>query len=167
MLLENAYLLGKYKIRKGESMLKNLSIKSIEPSGIMAMIAQLNGEILEDKTYFEKYIDGVYRHDGFKFNFDSFIEDNTFDTLTDKWVTYGVCDSYEQVLELYENLLSDPDKNYVIGLSTVRRKDQSSDGGWRWHKWGEYIGTQNPQHEYLYDDTHIDEIYCYHIYEIA
>lgn len=148
-------------------MLKNLSIKSIEPSGIMAMISQINGENLADGTYFEKYIDGVYRHDGFKFNFDSFIKDNTFDTLTDEWVTYGVCDNYEQILERYDNLLSNPDKNYVVGLCTVRRKDQGPDGGWRWHKWGKYIGTQNPQHEYLYDDTHIDEIYCYHIYEIA
>lgn len=32
--------------------------------------------------------------------------------------------------------------------------------------WGAYIGNQNPQHEYIYDDKHIDKVYCYHIYEI-
>lgn len=148
-------------------MLVNLAIRSIEPDGIMALIAQMNGEDLAGGTYFEKYVDGVYRHDGFKFNFDSFIKDNTFDTIIDKWISSGVCDNYEQVLEHKEKLLSDTDKKYVVGLSTVRRKDQSPEGGWRWHKWGEYIGTQNPQHEYLYDDTHIDTVYCYRIYEIA
>lgn len=148
-------------------MLTNLTIRSIKPDGIMAMIAQMNGEDLTNGTYFEKYTDGVYRHDGFKFNFDSFIKDNTFDTIIDEWVSSGVCDNYEQMLECNEKLFSDPNKKYVVGLSTVRRKDQSPEGGWRWHKWGEYIGTQNPQHEYLYDDTHIDTVYCYHIYEIA
>lgn len=148
-------------------MLKNLDIVRIEPSGIMAMIAQINGENLSEGTYFEKYIDGLYRHDGYKFNFDNFIKENTTNTIINDWVASGVCDNYEQILEAHEKLFSDANKNYVVGLSTVRRKDQGSDGGWRWHKWGRYIGKQNPQHEYLYDDTHIDEVYCYHIYEIA
>lgn len=89
------------------------------------------------------------------------------DRVGERWVSSGVCDNYEQMLEYNEKLFSDPDKKYVVGLSTVRRKDQSPEGGWRWHKWGEYIGTQNPQHEYLYDDTHIDEVFYYRIYEIA
>ena len=63
-------------------------------------------------------------------------------------------------------ILNNPNKNFVIGLSTVERDRQPSDGGWRWHKWGEYIGNQNPEHEYLYDDIHIDKVYCFHIYEI-
>ena len=91
-------------------MLTNLIIRNIEPDGIMAMIARMNGETLEDSTYFEKYIDGVYRHDGFKFNFDSFIKDNTFNTIVDEWVSSGVCDNYEQMLEYNEKLLSDPNK---------------------------------------------------------
>ena len=148
-------------------MLTNLMIRNIEPDRVMAMIAQANGENLEDGTYFEKYMDGVYRHDGFKFNFDSFIKSNTYDTILNDWVSSGVCDSYVQVLEYYEKLFSDPNKKYVVGLSTVRRSDQSPEGGWRWHKWGRYIGTQNPQHEYLYDDKCIDQVYCYRIYEIA
>lgn len=57
-------------------------------------------------------------------------------------------------------------RSYLIGLSTVNRKDEPEGGGWRWGKWGKYIGTQKPQHEYIYNDTHIDTVYCYHIYEI-
>lgn len=29
-----------------------------------------------------------------------------------------------------------------------------------------YIGIQNPQYEYLYDEEDIEKVYCYHIYEV-
>ena len=31
-------------------------------------------------------------------------------------------------------------------------------GGWRWHKWGEYIGKHNPQYEYLDHESGIDYV---------
>lgn len=149
-------------------MLKNLDIVSIMPSGIMAMLAQAihKVDIANADSMFSHYETGVYRHDGFKFNFDVFIEGNCINSIKDKWVAYGVCDNYKQILEHYKELLNSEDKSYVIGLSTVNRKDEPEDGGWRWGGWGKYIGTQNPQHEYIYNDTHIDTVYCYHIYEI-
>ena len=148
-------------------MLKDLSYHTTQPSEIYAMVASINGVDLScEKNYFEHYTTGVYRHDGYIFNFDGFIEERCMEDIIDKWVMYGVCDDYAQILEKYNNLLNNPNKNYVIGLSVVKREEQPSYGGWRWHKWGEYIGTQNPEHEYLYDDTHIDKVYCFHIYEI-
>jgi hypothetical protein len=40
-------------------------------------------------------------------------------------------------------------------------------GGWRWHKWGEYIGTGQPTTEYLDDEEKFnDGIYTYHIEQI-
>lgn len=148
-------------------MLKNLNYYTTQPSEIFAMIARINGtDLSSEEKYFEHYATGVYRHDGYKFNFDNFIEERCMESINDRWVKYGVCDDYSQVCENYGALLSDPNKHYVIGLSTVERKNQPSDGGWRWHKWGEYIGNQEPRHEYLYDDTHIDKVYCFHIYEI-
>lgn len=78
--------------------------------------------------------------------------------------SYGVCDNIDQILALYSELDAD-DRRFVVTLTRIRRADQSESGGWRWHKWGEYIGTQKPEHEYLYDDTHIDEVFVYHIYE--
>ncbi|QWU14363.1 hypothetical protein SAMN04487895_101668 [Paenibacillus sophorae] len=79
---------------------------------------------------------------------------------------YGVCDDYQQVLDQYPELEID-DRKFVLGLSKTTKRNQSSSGGWRWEKWGEYIGKQNSQADYLYDEPEIEEIYCYHIYEIA
>jgi hypothetical protein len=79
-----------------------------------------------------------------------------------KGISYGVCDNWEQIIEQAPNLLTCPEK-LVIFLGEVVRKDQSPEGGWRWHKWGPYIGTQNPQCEYIYDEEGIEKVYCYHI----
>lgn len=81
--------------------------------------------------------------------------------------SYGTADTVQQVLMKYERVISNPDVKIVFCFHTIKRKDQSPDGGWRWHKNGEYIGTKEPQHEYLYDDTHIDEIVQFHVYLIG
>ncbi len=78
--------------------------------------------------------------------------------------SYGVCDSVDQLLETY-SFDNDPRK-LVISLTKVSKANQSPDGGWRWHKWGEYIGTFTPCCEYLYDEVGIEEVYVYHIYEL-
>ena len=75
---------------------------------------------------------------------------------------YGVCDNYEQVLEHCKDFIEKVD--CIITVTPIIRETEPDWGGWRWHKWGEYIGTQNPQHEYLYHDKHIDKVYVYHIY---
>lgn len=149
-------------------MLKDLDIICVAPTGIMAVLAESLHDIniKDTNTMFEKYSTGIYRHDGFKFNFDHFIERNCIDTIVDKWVHYGVCDNWEQVVEYHKELFSNPDKNYVVGLSTVIRANEPSEGGFRPHRWGPYIGTQKLEHEYFYDDTDVDKIYTYHIYEI-
>lgn len=80
---------------------------------------------------------------------------------------YGVCDNVEQVLERYKQWLELPGRKFCISFTKVTKSEQESQYGWRWHKWGEYIGTKEPRCEYLYDeDENIQEIYCYHIYEI-
>ena len=78
---------------------------------------------------------------------------------------YGICDNYQQILDKWPHLEIDT-KKYFITLVQMNREDQPDDGGWRWHKWGEYIGIQNPQHEYLFYEEHIDTVYTYHIYTI-
>lgn len=79
--------------------------------------------------------------------------------------SYGVCDNIEQLLFTCPELEASDTRKFVITLTPITRIDEPSSGGWRWHKWGEYIGTQNPQHEYLFHDKHIDMVYVYHIYE--
>lgn len=77
---------------------------------------------------------------------------------------YGVCDSVRQVLDKVKPLY-DPKREFVVLFTPVMRHNQSSEGGWRWHKWGEYIGNKDSQCEYLYDEPNIDGVLIYHIYE--
>lgn len=79
--------------------------------------------------------------------------------------TYGVCDSPVQLLAAYD-FENDP-RPLFISMVEIRREDQESSGGWRYHKWGDYIGSQNPQSEYLYDDKHIEAVWTYHVYELV
>lgn len=66
--------------------------------------------------------------------------------------TYGVADNIEQIKDYYKEEIADEAKKYVICVTPVWQERQSKQGGWRWHKWGEYIGKLNPQCEYLYDE---------------
>ena len=78
---------------------------------------------------------------------------------------YGVCDYPQQVLEKYPSLATCKD-NFVITVVRLLKEDEPADGGWRWHKWGPYIGKQNPQCEYLADEPVIEEAFTFHIYHI-
>jgi hypothetical protein len=78
--------------------------------------------------------------------------------------SYGVCDSPDQILAQCPELFA-PDRGFVITVTPVIRKNQNPQGGWRWHKWGPYIGTHKIQHEYLYDEEGIEQVLVFHIYE--
>jgi hypothetical protein len=78
--------------------------------------------------------------------------------------SYGVCDRVAQVLALYPEL-ENSDRKFIVTFTDVRKNQQPSSGGWRWHKWGRYIGIHKPQHEYIYDEEGIDAVCVFHIYE--
>lgn len=80
--------------------------------------------------------------------------------------SYGVADSIEQVLEKYKPYVDDPKNHFCFSFTEVRKDQQSERGGWRWHKWGGYIGTQEPQHEYLYDEPNIESVWVFSVYRI-
>ena len=78
---------------------------------------------------------------------------------------YGVCDSPEQFMAaLGDRIAADPSQ-FVVSFTRVARSEQSPEVGWRWRKWGPYIGTQSPQCEYIHDEPEIAEVYCYHVFE--
>lgn len=80
---------------------------------------------------------------------------------------YGVCDSVEQFLEVYKDALAEPHRRFVVGFTCVRKADEPPDGGWRWHKWGPYIGKQKVSGcEYLYDEPNVEQVYCFSIIEL-
>lgn len=96
------------------------------------------------------------------------------DLIAEKWPEfkgwgpncYGVCDTPEQLTEKFPQIEADP-RRFVIHFAHISKKDQSPQGGWRWHKWGQYVGDGEPTCEYLYDEPGFDDgVYVYHIYEV-
>lgn len=127
------------------------------------MMAQIHGRSPEAK----ELRTGIYEigHCGSSAFLEDFEQYDSFSSdLRNYRGNYGVCDNVEQLLARYPELEA-PGREFVVTVTPVRRADQPASGGWRWHKWGDYIGTQGPRHEYLFDDTHIDEVLVFHIYE--
>ena len=117
--------------------------------------------------FFEHIHHSVGVYEIYRFNFDMLVAGVAFDQYPDlKSIDcYGVCDNWKQLIERYPEL-SESSKNYCISITAIDPASQPEFDGWRWHKWGEYIGTQSPTYEYIYDEPVIDLVYCYHIYQI-
>lgn len=87
------------------------------------------------------------------------------------WCDYGVADNASQVLDYYYSLYEQnkeymKEQRFIIMLTPIFKEDQPENGGWRWHKWGQYIGKFEPENEYLFDETGIDYVYCFKILEV-
>ena len=96
---------------------------------------------------------------------------NTFLGLRGKeenWLScYGVCDSPEQFTDRYEKRLEEDPRNLMVSFLKIKKSEEGKKGGWRWHKWGPYIGDKHPQYEHIADeDDSIQVVYCYHVREI-
>ena len=84
---------------------------------------------------------------------------------------YGVADSIEQIKEYFKEEIEDPNRKYFITATPVfqDKKNKGKGGGWRWHKWGEYIGKLDSKCEYLDDEDFGNDfkyIICFHLYEV-
>ncbi len=81
--------------------------------------------------------------------------------------TYGVADNLQQIVDFYNTNEDGFFKgNHVISCFEVHRNPNAPYSGWRWHKWGQYIGTQNPRCEYLNDEPEIEKVVCFSIYKV-
>lgn len=84
--------------------------------------------------------------------------------------SYGVCDSPRQFIDRYKKALADDAVRTFFCTFTHIAKDPSNrgqGGGWRWHKWGPYIGEGKPECEYLDDeDGFADGVWVYHVLQI-
>ena len=118
---------------------------------------------------------------GFNFSYDEFLEckdgnipyKQSYDTFAPTYhkSQYGVADSLEQIKEYFKEEIEDLNRNFIITIAGVYqdKDNKGKGGGWRWHKWGEYIGKLNPQCEYLDDEDFGDDfecVICFHLYEI-
>lgn len=111
--------------------------------------------------------DGIYQS-AFAFNFpeNEFVETSVrkswsdrYDFLEDHKSTYGVADSVQQIKEFYKEEVEDTENKYFIYVTPVWQEleNKGKGGGWRWHKWGRYIGELDPQCEYLDDEDFGDD----------
>lgn len=95
-------------------------------------------------------------------------EDSQF-WLEDKYDRFfsGVCDNASQALEYLENLEKELNTDFgdcVLEMSLIYKAYQPKENGWRWHKWGPYIGIKNPQYEYIADeDESIKAVWCFQL----
>lgn len=80
---------------------------------------------------------------------------------------YGVCDSIEQFNDKFLEVLQASADAYCVSFTEVRKADQPDHGGWRWHKWGPYVGAGEPQYEYLAEEEGFESVFCFHIYKIV
>lgn len=77
----------------------------------------------------------------------------------------GVCDSVEQFKQDVVPLLEKHPEHLIVSMTHIDKKTQPADGGWRWRKWGPYIGKGTPTHEYLGEEPGFENgVYVYHIY---
>lgn len=81
---------------------------------------------------------------------------------------YIVCDTLEQAKDYWKEAINMPDRYFVISLTPIFRNPENAGkgGGWRWHKWGPYIGTFEARYEYLDDEEGIDQVLIGHLYEV-
>lgn len=124
----------------------------------------IKDEYLESSEWFKSPEPGIYvsRVGG------AFVGRNIWNECpvlsNDIW-NYGVCDNYQQLLDKCPEIVNSNERQFIVTLFQVDRDDQDEEGGWRWHKWGDYIGDETPTCEYLYDEPDIDRVYCYQVYE--
>lgn len=90
------------------------------------------------------------------------------ENLPDPLYAYGVCDSATQFRQRWLPLLAASERKFLVTLGHIHKVDQPAQGGWRWHKWGAYIGEKQPQYEYLYDEgPEITRVCLFYIYELT
>ena len=76
---------------------------------------------------------------------------------------YGVCDSPEQFMEDVGHRLVESDGEFCVSFTHVEKAP--GEGGWRWHKWGPYIGRGEPSCEYLADEEGFpDGVHVFHVF---
>lgn len=79
---------------------------------------------------------------------------------------FGVADNIEQIKRYFAAAINNPNVNLVVSVVELKKEDEPAQGGWRWHKWGEYIGICYPQCEYLHDEPAIEKVLVFHGYFI-
>lgn len=113
---------------------------------------------------------GIYRCE-FDFNFSNEEFEETcsnsgFDLMKSMRFN-GVADTIQQIKKKLKEQIEDTTRRYFIAVTPVfQDKNKDSHGGWRWEKWGKYIGNLDPKCEYLDDEEFGEDFICVLVFEI-
>jgi hypothetical protein len=134
---------------------------------ILDIIAEVNGREVSGPTEIET---GVFEIPHFSFDMLLWGRNNhdlSYPHIDGIPNCFGVCDSPAQFLARYRELLQKDERPFVVSMTHIAKKPGES-GGWRWHKWGPYIGEGHPTQEHLDDEKEFENgVYVYHIYQLA
>lgn len=59
------------------------------------------------------------------------------------------------------------DYGFVLLLTPIVNEHNGEWDGWRWHKWGEYIGHHKIKHEYLNDEKGVDFVFTWELIPVV
>lgn len=124
---------------------------------LLSLIGSISGRGSDQKLQDGIYEIGHFGSSHFLRDYEHYIDDLSVGG-------YGVCDSVDNLLDKCPELTKS-ERKFVVTVTPIRRGDEPKEGGWRWHKWGEYIGKYEPQCEYISDEPEIEEVLIYHVYE--
>lgn len=157
----------------------NLHIKVETPDGGLKLSAMIDGELLVVDSAKKLEGTGIYtgviennieKYSDYRIVHDRLYGIKDFNERMEEYkewgISYGVADDLDQIMSKYKKYLFDPDRLFILNLDLVRKSDQPAHDGWRWHKWGPYIGTQNPVAEYLADEPEIEHVILFSFIEL-
>lgn len=81
--------------------------------------------------------------------------------------SYGVCDTPKQFFDKFGRLIAKDERPICLVFTHIKKEPEKAftRGGWRWHKWGPYVGEYEPTTEYLDDEQEFcDGVFVYHLY---
>ena len=81
----------------------------------------------------------------------------------DVWCSFGLCDNASQAIQFYNDRKA---KGGFPGNHIITLTYMGKNSGWRWHKWGRYLGNFEPSREYFEDEEGIEAVWSFHIIRI-
>lgn len=151
-----------------------VKVENLKSNAILDMIAKINGNDnnINVNMLGIKGQPSIYYYEIGHFNFDEMLPfeldfNEKYPNFNSGLSNSGVCDNPTQLFSKHPEISASENK-YVVSFTKIRKESQPTVGGWRWDKWGEYIGDKEPKNEYLYDENEsITEVYVYQILDVS
>lgn len=135
-----------------------------EVDGYPGVYDTSHADMFHAKLYFE-FCNAMTVHDWYD-HFAS--EEEVGEYLENKWYQdpthyAGLADNLDQIMAHFKSEIDDLDTTYVLEVQEWYIEGYPN---MRWHKWGDYIGTQKVTGYRWCDDPHIKRLWHFQLHEI-